>query len=239
MASMFHCVSEQMYSKSDGGGVFRDIYHTPCCGYGNKSLTKSTKSRLILFQLFLIIFGSTDSLELVQRMTLLKILPVHKGCVNSVRWNSTGTVLLSGSDDKNLVITDAHKHRVVWRHKTNHKSNIFCAKFLPDGSDLNIMSCSGDGMVLHTGSVFLTLKVRSNFFLDINDPEYSEDNQYTCHFGPVYEVEISLTDPTCAMTCGEDGTVRWIDLRESRHRNCHKRGCRQVRFSVILQEYLK
>lgn len=65
---------------------------------------------------------------------------------------------------------------------------------------------------------------------DVNNPEASAENQFTCHFGAVYEVETLPTDPTCAMTCGEDGTVRWLDLRESRHSNCTKRNCREVSY---------
>lgn len=52
------------------------------------------------------------SLELIQRLKLCKKLAVHKGCVNSVQWNDTGTVLLSGSDDQHLVITHGHRYKV-------------------------------------------------------------------------------------------------------------------------------
>lgn len=83
-------------------------------------------------------------------------MEVHRGCVNSVQWNDSGGFLLSGSDDQNLVITHGHNYKVLWKYKTTHKANIFCAKFLPNSNDCNIISCSGDGMVLHTGSVLST-----------------------------------------------------------------------------------
>lgn len=38
-------------------------------------------------------------------------------------------------------------------YKTSHRANIFSAKFLPCSGDKNIVSCSGDGMILFTGNV--------------------------------------------------------------------------------------
>lgn len=36
-------------------------------------------------------------------------------------------------------------------YKTSHRANIFSAKFLPCSGDSNIISCSGDGIILYTG----------------------------------------------------------------------------------------
>ena len=33
-------------------------------------------------------------------------LDSHRGCVNTVAWNESGTLLLSGSDDRRLIVTD-------------------------------------------------------------------------------------------------------------------------------------
>lgn len=52
------------------------------------------------------------SLQLIQRMSLLKRLKVHNGCVNSICWNSSGELILSGSDDQHLVLTNAHNYEV-------------------------------------------------------------------------------------------------------------------------------
>lgn len=54
----------------------------------------------------------SDSLDLIQRLKLNRKLAVHKGCVNSVQWDESGTVLLSGSDDQHLIITHGHKYKV-------------------------------------------------------------------------------------------------------------------------------
>ena len=72
--------------------------------------------------------------EVLQRLRLEKKLEVHQGCVNTVAWNRlillsvklivmkyhaaddcfkrSGTLLLSGSDDHRLVITDPFNYRL-------------------------------------------------------------------------------------------------------------------------------
>ncbi|KAK6641091.1 hypothetical protein RUM44_012792 [Polyplax serrata] len=183
--------------------IFHNIYHQPCCGSQKENLFKNTKG----------------SLELIQRLKLYRKLAVHKGCVNSVQWNDSGRVLLSGSDDQHLVITHGHRFKVLWKYKTPHTANIFSAKFLPHSADQNIVSSSGAGMVLHT--VVSNCKKIS----DVNNTEATSEDQLLCHLGAVYEVETVRTEPTCFMTCGEDGTVRWYDLRLQN--KCKKRGCKE------------
>lgn len=92
-----------------------------------------------------------DDETFVQRLGLLKTLPVHNGCVNTICWNDTGEYLLSGSDDQHLIITNAHNYKIVTDYATSHHANIFSAKFLPASNDKQIISCSGDGIILHTG----------------------------------------------------------------------------------------
>lgn len=88
---------------------------------------------------------------LVQRLGLVKKLTIHQGCVNTICWNSTGEYILSGSDDQHLVITNGHDYKVKANYCTSHHANIFSAKFLPCTNDTQIVSCSGDGIILHTG----------------------------------------------------------------------------------------
>jgi len=81
---------------------------------------------------------------------LEKILENHHGCVNSVHWNDSGSLLLTAGDDKHIVITNPFSYKVLVDYKTQHKTNIFCAKFLPT-SDNRIISCGADGSVLNLG----------------------------------------------------------------------------------------
>lgn len=93
-----------------------------------------------------------DNLDFVQRLGLIQTLPLHQGCVNTLCWNEAGNLLLSGSDDQHLVVTNAHTYQVVANYRTSHRANIFSAKFLPQSADRNIVSCSGDGIILYTGT---------------------------------------------------------------------------------------
>lgn len=93
----------------------------------------------------------SDDECLVQRLGLIKKLTIHQGCVNTISWNSTGEYILSGSDDQHLVITSGYDYKIKANYCTSHHANIFSAKFLPCTNDTQIVSCSGDGIILHTG----------------------------------------------------------------------------------------
>ncbi|XP_012533049.1 DDB1- and CUL4-associated factor 6 isoform X2 [Monomorium pharaonis] len=174
--------------------IFRDIYYQPYDDCTRLKLYSSSKA----------------SLQLMQRMSLLKRLKVHNGCVNSICWNSNGELILSGSDDQHLVLTNAHNYEVLTDYKTSHRANIFSAKFLPNSGDHRIVSCSGDGIILYTD-----LMRRTETF----------HNQFTCHTGTTYEIATIPGEPYSFLSCGEDGTVRWFDLRVKD--KCNATRCRE------------
>ena len=54
----------------------------------------------------------------LQRLSLMHTLDSHKGCVNTVAWNEAGTLLLSGSDDRRLIVTDPFSRSVsCWAYR--------------------------------------------------------------------------------------------------------------------------
>ncbi|CAN7989378.1 unnamed protein product [Ixodes hexagonus] len=142
--------------------------------------------------------AAKGSRSFVQKLRLEVKLPVHNGCVNTICWNEAGTYILSGSDDQHLCITNAHTHTILAFIRTGHAANIFSAKFLPSSGDRLLVSCSGDGAIL---------------FSDVERPETSLRNLFSCHFGTAYEIATVPNDPHSFLSCGEDGTVRWFDLR--------------------------
>ncbi|XP_060732357.1 DDB1- and CUL4-associated factor 6 isoform X2 [Tachysurus vachellii] len=148
--------------------------------------------------------------EFVQRLKLEAILKVHDGCVNTISWNDTGEYILSGSDDTNLVITNPYNRKVKTTIRSGHRANIFSAKFMPHTNDQQIVSCSGDGII------FCTHTEKSQ---DIN-----RQCQMTCHYGTAYEIMTVPNDPYTFLSCGEDGTVRWFDLRMKT--SCTKEDCK-------------
>uniref|UniRef100_A0AAY4AVZ9 Uncharacterized protein n=1 Tax=Denticeps clupeoides TaxID=299321 RepID=A0AAY4AVZ9_9TELE len=148
--------------------------------------------------------------EFVQRLKLEAILNVHDGCVNTISWNDTGAYILSGSDDTNLVITNPYNRKVKATIRSGHRANIFSAKFMPQTNDQQIVSCSGDGIVFYTHIE--------------KSPETNRQCQFTCHYGTAYEIMTVPNDPYTFLSCGEDGTVRWFDLRMKT--SCVKEDCK-------------
>lgn len=182
-----------------------------------------------------------DSLDYVQRLGLLYSLPVHSGCVNTVHWNRSGEYLISGSDDQFISITNPHNQKILFKYKSGHRANIFSARFMPQSNDQAIVSCSGDGIVLHTE--LLAPYVRKNKGKFSNCPSRGVDDAnmsntyeritekeanigcFNCHkTGTTYEVLTVPSESKSFMSCGEDGTVRWFDLRQIS--SCHKTCCK-------------
>ncbi|KAM4699473.1 DDB1- and CUL4-associated factor 6 isoform 2-T3 [Discoglossus pictus] len=148
--------------------------------------------------------------DFVQRLKLEATLSVHDGCVNSISWNSTGEYILSGSDDTTLVISNPYNKKVLTRIRSGHRANIFSAKFMPLTNDKQIISCSGDGVIYCTNIE--------------KDAETNRQCQFTCHYGTAYEVMTVPNDPYTFLSCGEDGTVRWFDMRMKT--SCIKEDCK-------------
>ncbi|KAB5577057.1 hypothetical protein PHYPO_G00205600 [Pangasianodon hypophthalmus] len=148
--------------------------------------------------------------EFVQRLKLEAILKVHDGCVNTISWNDTGEYILSGSDDTNLVITNPYNRKVKTTIRSGHRANIFSAKFMPHTNDQQIVSCSGDGIIFYTHTE--------------KSPDINRQCQMTCHYGTAYEIMTVPNDPYTFLSCGEDGTVRWFDLRMKT--SCTKEDCK-------------
>lgn len=148
--------------------------------------------------------------EFVQRLKLESTLNVHDGCVNTISWNETGEYILSGSDDTFLVITNPYNKKVKKSIRSGHRANIFSAKFMPHTNDQEIVSCSGDGIIYYTHTE--------------KSPEHNRQCQFTCHYGTAYEIMTVPNDPYTFLSCGEDGTVRWFDLRMKT--SCTKEDCK-------------
>uniref|UniRef100_A0A8C7UUV6 Ddb1 and cul4 associated factor 6 n=1 Tax=Oncorhynchus mykiss TaxID=8022 RepID=A0A8C7UUV6_ONCMY len=94
--------------------------------------------------------------------------------------------------------------------RSGHRANIFSAKFMPQTSDQQIISCSGDGIIYYTHTE--------------KSPDINRQCQFTCHYGTAYEIMTVPNDPYTFLSCGEDGTVRWFDLRTKT--SCTKEDCK-------------
>ncbi|XP_064166430.1 DDB1- and CUL4-associated factor 6-like isoform X2 [Anguilla rostrata] len=148
--------------------------------------------------------------EFVQRLKLEATLNVHDGCVNTICWNDTGEYILSGSDDTSLVISNPYNRKVKAAIRSGHRANIFSAKFMPCTNDQQIVSCSGDGIIYYTNTE--------------KSADVNRQCQFTCHYGTAYEIMTVPNDPYTFLSCGEDGTVRWFDVRMKT--SCTKEDCK-------------
>ena len=139
---------------------------------------------------------------------LSAILKGHSGCVNTLHWSKSGNLLLSGSDDKCLLI---HKYTpgsscnqtfsLTNRFKTEHTNNIFDAKFNPFSEDM-IVSAAGDGRVC--------------IIDDWSRRGWESSNTRTLLASPTSHdaKKIEFINPNVIIVGCEDGTLVQFDLRE-------------------------
>lgn len=98
-------------------------------------------NRLLLTHLFFF------NQHLLNRLGLHKKLKEHTGCVNTVSFNADGDILVSGSDDRQVILWDWDTATVKLSFDSGHCDNIFQAKFMPFSDDRSIVTSSADGQV--------------------------------------------------------------------------------------------
>ncbi|EEF41096.1 DDB1- and CUL4-associated factor 8 isoform X2 [Ricinus communis] len=139
--------------------------------------------------------------DLVLRLDLYKKLDKHRGCVNTVSFNANGDILVSGSDDRRVILWDWESGRIKLSFHSGHTKNVFQAKIMPYTDDRSIVTCAADGQVrfaqiLECGAVETTLLAK--------------------HQGRAHKLAIEPGSPYILYTCGEDGLVQHFDLRTRR-----------------------
>jgi WD repeat-containing protein 42A len=71
----------------------------------------------------------------------------HDGCVNTVSFNPAGNLLVSGSDDMDIILWDwlAKTQRLIY--PSGHQENVFHARVMPFTDDSAIVTVAADGQV--------------------------------------------------------------------------------------------
>ncbi|PWA35280.1 transducin/WD40 repeat-like superfamily protein [Artemisia annua] len=85
---------------------------------------------------------------LVKRIGLGGKLNGHEGCVNTIEFNKCGDRLISGSDDRMVMLWNVDTRSVVLSYASGHVDNIFQAKFMPFTDDRTIVTAAADGQRL-------------------------------------------------------------------------------------------
>ncbi|KAF7144345.1 hypothetical protein RHSIM_Rhsim05G0052400 [Rhododendron simsii] len=136
--------------------------------------------------------------DLVLRLDILKKLEKHRGCVNTVSFNAEGNILVSGSDDRSVILWDWESGRVTLSFDSGHNNNIFQAKIMPYTEDRSIVTCAADGQVRHA---------------QILERGEVHTKMLGTHHGRAHMLAIEPGSPHILYTCGEDGLVQHFDLR--------------------------
>ena len=61
----------------------------------------------------------------VRRLKLEKHIHSHEGCVNCISFSHDGHLLVSGSDDLQIVLWDWSKGKIVGKFDSKHVANVF------------------------------------------------------------------------------------------------------------------
>lgn len=140
----------------------------------------------------------SGSEHIVLRMTQYGKLRGHDGCVNTVSFNPAGDLLVSGSDDTNIIIWNwlAKTKKLVY--PSGHHENVFHARVMPFTDDSTIVTVAADGQV-RAGQLMEGGGVTNKLLAE--------------HDAPAHKMAIEPGSPYIFYSCGEDGLVHHFDLR--------------------------
>ncbi|XP_054422331.1 DDB1- and CUL4-associated factor 8-like [Pteronotus mesoamericanus] len=138
----------------------------------------------------------------VQRFCLQYGLEGHSGCVNSVHFNQRGTRLATSSDDLTVIVWDWVHQQPVLDFESDHRNNVFQAKFLPNCGDSTLATCARDGQVRVAQLLAL--------------PHNRVSKRVAQHRGASHKLALEPDSPFKFLTSGEDAVVFAIDLRQDR-----------------------
>lgn len=85
---------------------------------------------------------------IVKQLNLEKKLNGHDGCVNAVEFNSTGDLLVSGSDDCKVILWDWARNFERFSYPSGHLDNMFQTKIMPFTNDQKIVTSAADRKVI-------------------------------------------------------------------------------------------
>lgn len=149
-----------------------------------------------------------------------KDLVGHYGCVNAIEFSQEGELLVSGGDDRRVLLW--HVDKAILEKESpvsmqkQHLSNIFCLGL--DSKNTRIFSGGNDDVVI------------------VHDIQTRESVDVFLHSKPVYGLSIDPSNDDMFATAGEDGKILIFDLRDSSDVMCVSR-CRSPYHAVMHHPY--
>ncbi|XP_076063729.1 uncharacterized protein LOC143038430 [Oratosquilla oratoria] len=133
----------------------------------------------------------------VARNLYRKDLYAHYGCVNAIEFSKEGELLVSGGDDRRVLLWKVEEaisgQKQPRAMKGEHMSNIFCLSFDPHNE--KIFSAGNDDQVI------------------VHDLKTGEILDLFPHEAAVYGVSVSPASESIFTSAGEDGQVLLYDIR--------------------------
>lgn len=128
-----------------------------------------------------------------------KDLFAHYGCVNAIEFSNDGELLISGGDDRRVllwsILNTIHGEGSPVSMRTNHLSNIFCLDF--DSKNSRIFSGGNDDQLL-------VHDIQTRLLVD-----------KILHKKPIYGLHVNPQNDDIVATAGDDGRILIYDLRET------------------------
>jgi WD repeat-containing protein 42A len=137
---------------------------------------------------------------LVSRLVLEGQHEWHQGCVNTISFTPSGTSLISGSDDRHIVLGDWQTGAIKLRWHSGHHNNVFQAKAMPFSDERVLVTCAADGQVRIS---------------EIKDGGEVHTRGLVQHRGRAHKLAVDPNSPHMVLSTGEDGYVQQMDIRES------------------------
>ncbi|XP_022725452.1 DDB1- and CUL4-associated factor 8-like isoform X4 [Durio zibethinus] len=142
--------------------------------------------------------------DLVLRLDIYKKLVKHQGCVNTVSFNSDGNILVSGSDDKRVIVWDWETGNSKLSFQSGHVSNVFQAKIMPYTDDRSLVTCAADGQI----------DLRTAAPTKLFTCSHIDDSRAYMPVIPLNAIAIDPRNPNLFAVAGMDKYTRLYDIRK-------------------------
>eukprot|EP00922_Rhytidocystis_sp_ex-Travisia-forbesii_P047982 GHVS01071498.1.p1 GENE.GHVS01071498.1~~GHVS01071498.1.p1 ORF type:complete len:749 (+),score=92.91 GHVS01071498.1:28-2274(+) len=136
----------------------------------------------------------------------------HDGCVNGMQFCPKGEYLVSGSDDRHLIVWKICEWNALMRCRSDTGKRVVPATVIRTDHSLNIFSCEFDAdrkwllSSSHDGSVIRT---------EIENPNTSVTVRRQRGLSSAYEAHFIDSTADKALACFDTGTIKLFDFRDN------------------------